>query len=163
MLSYIWAEEQNGLIGNRGHLPWHLPTEMKHFTELTTGHTIIMGRKTFQSFPKGPLPNRTNVILTHRPASEFPQGVQVVDQPATIHKLVRDAPDELFFVIGGVSLFEEFADSVDILYQTKIAHLYQGDLYMSALPWHEFALVSQKKVPASSNTPALTFNQFQRI
>lgn len=163
MLSYIWAEDRTGVIGDRGRLPWHLPTEMHHFTVLTTGHPIIMGARTFRSFPKGPLPNRRNLVLTHQLAHLLGQGIEVIHDVESIHRMIDAEPAEEFFVIGGNSLFESLLPLVDKLYQTRIDHDYRGDVRMIPIPWNQFELVRQRQLPADGQIPALTFNEYRRI
>ena len=79
-LTLIAALARNGVIGNNNALPWHLPEDLKHFKELTTGHAVIMGRKTWESLPARfrPLPGRQNIVVTRDPAYEAP-GATVVD------------------------------------------------------------------------------------
>ncbi len=72
MISIIVAIARNGAIGYNGDLVYHLPADMKRFKALTTGHTVLMGRKTFQSLPKGALPNRRNIVLTRQEGASFP-------------------------------------------------------------------------------------------
>ena len=78
MISLIVAMSQNGVIGKAGKLPWHLPEDLRHFKELTMGHPIIMGRKTFESLPKKPLPGRKNIVLTRSADFKALEGVEVI-------------------------------------------------------------------------------------
>lgn len=73
MTSIIVAIAENNAIGNKGELVYHIPADLKRFKALTTGHTVLMGRKTFQSLPKGALPNRRNIVLTRNEGLEFPE------------------------------------------------------------------------------------------
>lgn len=162
LLAFIWAEDQRHLIGDHGQLPWHLPADLKHFQALTVGQTIIMGRKTYDSFPNGPLPRRQNWVLTTQAADQFPDNVRVFNQITAIRSVIAAAPEQNYLVIGGVSLFETFVDSVDVLYQTTIKASYQGDVYMPTLPWSKFNLVKQQVHPATATTPEFSFNEYHR-
>ena len=77
MISFVWAEDEVGNIGYQGHLPWHLPADLQHFKEKTIGHPMVMGRKTFDSFP-GVLPKRKHIVLTH--SQDFKQKYQTNNQ-----------------------------------------------------------------------------------
>ena len=96
MISIIVAIAQNGAIGYKGDLIYHLSADLRRFKELTTGHTVIMGRKTFESLPKGALPNRRNIVLTRQSGASFP-GTQVYTQALPLADeleitLVHDSP-----------------------------------------------------------------------
>lgn len=162
MLAFIWAEDQQHLIGDHGQLPWHLPADLKHFQQLTVGQTIIMGRKTYDSFPNGPLPHRENWVLTTKVAPQYPEEVRVFNTTAAIREAIAAAPEQNYIVIGGVSLFKDFAEEVEVLYQTTIKASYQGDVYMPELAWSEFDLVAQQVHPATEQTPAFSFNEYRR-
>ncbi|KLD58620.1 dihydrofolate reductase, partial [Lactiplantibacillus plantarum] len=98
MIALIWAEDQNGLIGNQGQLPWHLPADMQRFKALTTGHHVVMGRKTFAGF-KRPLPRRTNWVLSRQSDLKLPPEVHQLADVAAIQTLAAAHPDEPIFVI----------------------------------------------------------------
>ena len=98
MLSAIVAIDRNGAIGKQGQLLCHMPADMRHFKEITMGHSIIMGRKTFESFPKGALPGRQNIVIT-RNRNYAPEGVTVahsVDEALSVATMPGD-----MFIIGG--------------------------------------------------------------
>ncbi len=102
-LSAIVAIDAHGAIGRNGQLLCHLPADLKHFKAITTGHSIIMGRKTFESFPRGPLPGRQNIVVT-RNAHYRPQGVTVahsIDQAIALVEMPGEA-----FIIGGGTLYQ---------------------------------------------------------
>lgn len=139
MISFIWAEDKNHLIGNKGVLPWHLPDDMKFFKEKTSNHTVIMGRKTFESFPNGPLPNRKNVVLTRNDNFAY-NNVLIIH---SIDELELDSDIE-YFVLGGAEIFNLFKDKVDRLYVTKIDGEFSGDTYMIDLDWNKFKLLTAK-------------------
>ncbi len=116
MISLIAAVAGNGAIGNRNKLLYWLPNDLKRFKALTTGHTIVMGRKTFESFPKGALPNRRNVVLSRSQVS-YP-GAEVYS--SFDEALASCAGDEEVFVIGGETLYRQSLDRADRMYLTLV-------------------------------------------
>ena len=127
MISLIVAMSQNGVIGKEGKLPWHLPEDLKHFKELTMGHPIIMGRKTFESLPKKPLPGRKNIVLTRSSDFKAPEGVEVVCNQEELFKLSSFQNE--FFVIGGAEIYKIFEPYIQCLYITLIEKDVEGDTY----------------------------------
>ena len=117
MLSIIVAAARNGAIGLNGALLYHLRADLQRFKALTTGHTIIMGRRTFESLPKGALPNRRNIVLTRQAAYSAP-GIEVF---ASLQEaLAACAADDETFVIGGESVYAEVMPRADRLYLTHV-------------------------------------------
>lgn len=127
MIIIVAAVAQNGVIGYRNALPWHLPEDLKHFRELTTGHAVIMGRKTWESLPPKfrPLPNRRNIVLT-RDASYVAPGATVLhalDEVATV------AAGGTTFVIGGAALYAHMLPRAQRLELTEIDASFAGDAF----------------------------------
>ena len=116
MISIIAAVAKNRAIGYKNKLLYWLPNDLKRFKKLTTGHTIIMGRKTFESLPKGALPNRRNVVLS-RSEKEFP-GCEVF--PSLKEALKHCQPDEDVYIIGGASVYSQAMTVADRLCLTEI-------------------------------------------
>ena len=116
MISIIAAVAQNRAIGFQNKLIYWLPNDLKRFKALTTGHTIIMGRNTFLSLPKGALPNRRNIVLS-RSVSAFP-GCDVY--PSLDEALAHCAPDEDVYIIGGASVYQQALPLADRLCLTEI-------------------------------------------
>ena len=116
MISIIAAVAQNMAIGYQNKLLYWLPNDLKRFKALTTGHTIIMGRKTFESLPKGALPNRRNVVLTRSQAT-FP-GAEVY--PSLQAALASCDPEEDVYIIGGASVYKEALPLADRLCLTEV-------------------------------------------
>ncbi|MFO7828393.1 MAG: dihydrofolate reductase [Bacteroidales bacterium] len=125
MLSIIVAVAENNVIGKDNDLIWHLPRDLKHFKETTTGHYIIMGRKTFESNGR-PLPNRTNVVIT-RDKNYSAEGCIVVHSLEEAIKEAKSDPEA--FIIGGGKIYELALPLVDRIYLTKIHHYFDGDTY----------------------------------
>ena len=116
MISIIAAVAQDRAIGFQNKLIYWLPNDLKRFKALTTGHTIIMGRNTFLSLPKGALPNRRNIVLS-RSVSTFP-GCDVY--PSLDEALAHCAPDEDVYIIGGASVYQQALPLADRLCLTEI-------------------------------------------
>lgn len=115
-ISIIVAIAQNNAIGFENKLLYWLPNDLKRFKALTTGHTIIMGRRTFESLPKGALPNRRNIVLTHQDI-EFP-GAESYSSLESALAQCKD--EEEIFIIGGASLYQEAIQFANTLYITYI-------------------------------------------
>ena len=116
-INIIAAVCTNKAIGRKGELLFRISDDLKRFKALTMGHPIIMGRKTFESFPKGPLPGRRNIVIT-RQSNYAPEGAEVVGSPAQAIELCKDC-DEVF-IIGGGEIYKEFINSADALFLTEI-------------------------------------------
>ena len=123
-LALIAAVAANGTIGRNGTLPWHLSADLKHFKTLTSGKRIVMGRRTWQSFPK-PLPNREHVVVTSL-ALTLPDGVLAVSSFAQALALPPPAAQPIF-VIGGNAMYREALPFTDDLYLTEIDANVDGD------------------------------------
>ncbi|MBO3090819.1 dihydrofolate reductase [Schleiferilactobacillus harbinensis] len=151
MLAFIWAEDRNHLIGTDDHLPWHLPDDLHYFKKITEGHTILMGRRTWDSLPTKPLPNRTSIVLTHRPITT--PGVTTLGDVAAVQAYIQDHAAETIFIIGGRSLFAAFMNQVDRLYVTRINHEFPtGDTYM--VPWDQNDFQEIKRTPGQVSEKA---------
>ncbi len=116
----------NGVIGQNGQMPWHLPADLKRFKKITLGSPIIMGRKTFESIGK-PLPGRTNIIISSNPGYQQ-LGCLVFDKIETALKDSCHKNDEVF-IIGGSTLYEAMLPHADILYVTEIKQNVEGDTF----------------------------------
>lgn len=152
-LVVVAAVAANGVIGVDGRMPWHLPDDLEHFKRLTTGHPVVVGRVTYESIADrlgGPLPDRTNVVMTTRDRGALAVGADVADgngivdgtgrtgEPDTDSVVVagdRDAAieavaarDDVAFVIGGATVYEQFLPTADRLVLTEIHDAYEGDV-----------------------------------
>lgn len=151
--TFVWAEDENGLIGREGQLPWNLPNEMKHFVEVTTGGVVVMGRKTYESIPKRPLKNRMNVVLT-RDENYEADGAIVCHTKEDILEAVKEVKKPVH-IIGGTSLFEMFMEDVNILYRTVIFEMFAGDTYMPKIDYKYFRVfkTTEGKVDEENKYP----------
>jgi len=151
MISFLVAMDQNHVIGHKNDMPWHLPLDLKFFRELTTGHTIIMGRKTFDSIGRV-LPNRENVVIT-RQTQDFPEGIKVIHDLNKIYEWDRAYPDEEYFVIGGGHIFEQVLPHADRMYITLIEDEFEGDTYFPQFNEDDWILTKKEKGIKNDENP----------
>ncbi|MEO3945707.1 dihydrofolate reductase [Gorillibacterium sp. CAU 1737] len=137
MITFIVAMGRDRSIGRNNQLPWRLPADLAYFKRTTMGHSILMGRKTFESIGK-PLPGRTNIVATRDEAFQA-EGVQVVHSP----REAADAfGDQELFVIGGAEIFRLFYPYADRLHLTVIDAVFEADTYFSVWDEAEWKLLS---------------------
>lgn len=151
MLSFVVAMDRNRVIGLNNDLPWHLPKDFKFFKDKTTGHTMIMGRKTYESLG-GPLPNRKSVVVTSKNPS-YPEEVDVIHDINTIKEWNEKQPDEEFFVIGGAAIFKQVLPFVDRMYITRIDESFKGDTQFPAFSEENWNITSKKKGEKNEKNP----------
>lgn len=124
----IAAVAENGVIGRDGDMPWHYSADLRHFKETTMGHPVVMGRTTYESIAgqlDGPLPGRTNIVLS-RSNPDFPKEVVLVHSVEEAIETVEEL-DDTAFVIGGATVYEQFLPHADELILTEIHEAYDGD------------------------------------
>ena len=128
----------NGVIGRSeadgsGAMPWHLPEDLRHFRELTNGHVVVMGRRTWESLPEKfrPLPNRRNIVISRNPDYAAP-GAEVFGSIAAAHRACPNA--EKFFIIGGGELYAQAIADADCLELTEIHQAFDGDTRFPDFP-----------------------------
>jgi dihydrofolate reductase len=148
MISLVAAVAQNGAIGSRGALPWRLPADLARFRTLTTGHAVLMGRKTFQSIG-GPLADRRNIVLTRDPAFRA-LGCQVAH---SVEQALAAAGRDELFVIGGASVYELFLPLAGRLYVTRIAAEVPGDAFFPAIDEKAWQLVERTPGTVDAGNP----------
>ena len=143
MILLIAAAAENNALGKDNQLVWHLPDDFKRFKQLTSGHHIIMGRKTFESFPK-PLPNRTHVVIT-RQKDYAPEGCIVVH---SMEKAVEICPkNEVVYIIGGGEIYAlgmPFANKIEL---TRVHDTFVADAFFPEINPTEWDLVTQEFHP----------------
>jgi dihydrofolate reductase len=132
--SLLAAVAANGVIGVNGDIPWHLPDDLAHFKRTTTDHPVVMGRTTYESIVDrlgGPLPNRTNIVLTTGGADQFDHDVLVVDGLPVAEGAAEGAADALgvdtAYVIGGAQVYEQFLPVAEELVLSELHAEYDGD------------------------------------
>src|ERR1043165_1052456 len=140
MISLIVAMSENRVIGRGGKLPWHLPADLRHFKELTTGHSIIMGRKTFDSIGK-PLPNRRNIVITHD--RDFrAAGIELAQNLQSALPLTQNE-DEVF-VIGGAQIFEQSLPRADRIHLTIVHANIEGDTFFPPIDRDDWFIANEE-------------------
>lgn len=137
----IVAVASDWAIGRQGDLLCHLHADLRHFKEVTMGHSIIMGRKTFESFPRRPLPGRQNIVITRNADWQYP-GVTVVH---SLEEAITAAQTDTVFIIGGAQVYEQALPMVDVLHLTLIhARWATADAFFPALNMEEWQEVSRE-------------------
>lgn len=132
----IAAMARNRVIGREGAIPWHISDELRWFKKVTTGHTVLMGRKTYQSLGR-PLPNRRNLVVTHGPDIE---GVTVVRDLSTFDPSQYAAPGTDIFIIGGAAIYEQMLPRCEELLLTHVPLEVEGDAFFPEFePLFDFA------------------------
>jgi dihydrofolate reductase len=143
MITLIAAVSENSALGKDNQLLWHLPDDFKRFKNITSGHHIIMGRKTFESFPK-PLPNRTHVIITRQKDYQS-EGCLIVD---SLTKAISVCPkDEELFIIGGGEIYNQSIEMADKLDITRVHHTFDADTFFPEIDLTKWELTSEEYHP----------------
>ncbi|MEG1634373.1 MAG: dihydrofolate reductase [Rikenellaceae bacterium] len=143
IISIIVAIAQNGVIGDQNRLIWHISEDLKYFKALTTSHTIIMGRKSYQSIGK-PLPNRRNIIVSRNPDFKA-EGCLVATSITDAIDLCK-GEDEIF-IIGGGEIYRQSLEKANRLYITEIDHAYDGDTHFPMINKSIWKECSRKSFP----------------
>lgn len=141
-ISIIAAMAQNRVIGRKGTMPWDLPEDRRRFREITWGHPVIMGRKTFESIGR-PLPGRKNIVLTRQPEFRAEGCLVLHDMQSALDACAGS--DELF-IIGGGELYREALPLAERIYLTVVHGEVEGDVLFPELPAGEFREVERREV-----------------
>lgn len=142
-ISLIVAFSENMAIGKDNDLLWHISDDLKRFKALTTGHCIVMGRKTYESFPKRPLPNRRNIVIT-RNSDLCLDGCEIVH---SLEEAIMACPEnEEIFIIGGASIYEQAVDLVQTMYVTKVFGNFEAEKFFPSFSMHDFTIASQSEI-----------------
>jgi dihydrofolate reductase len=151
MISFVVAVARNGVIGREGGLPWHISSDLKRFKEITMGKPVVMGRKTWDSLPRRPLPGRRNIVITRQPDFRA-EGADVVATPEAALSLCAGAPEVA--VIGGGEIYRLFWPMVDRLYLTEVDLEVEGDTHFPPLDPAEWREVAREVHPRSERDSA---------
>ncbi|MEZ7499990.1 dihydrofolate reductase [Flavobacterium sp. Arc3] len=143
MIIMIAAASQNNALGKNNELVWHLPNDFKRFKSLTSGHHIIMGRKTFESFPK-PLPNRTHIVIS-RQENYKPEGCIVV---SSMEEAIETCPsDDAVYIIGGGEIYNlgiPFSDKIEL---TRVHHTFEADAFFPEIDYKDWEMINSEFQP----------------
>ena len=160
-VSLIVAAAENDVIGHKGDLPWRLPADLRRFRTLTTGHHILMGRKTWDSLP-GLLPQREHIVLSRNAALQIP-GATVCTTMNEALAHAEAAGEEEVFVIGGEAIYAAALPRADRIYLTRVHTAVEGDALLPALPLDEFDETDREEHPADERHAfAFTFLTLER-
>ncbi|HEY0635510.1 MAG TPA: dihydrofolate reductase [Gammaproteobacteria bacterium] len=161
LISLIWAMDDNRLIGVDNRLPWKLPADMQWFRRHTLGKTIVMGRKTFESFGGRPLPQRTNIVVTRDKSYQAPGAVVV---HSIEEALQAAAHEQELFIIGGASFYEQMLSRAKRLYITQVHGAFSGDAWFPPVDMRHWRLLaSEESGIDAKNGYACTFTIYERI
>lgn len=161
------AKADNNVIGHNNSLPWKQRDDMKRFQLETSGHCVIVGRETYDSFPEPfrPLPNRTNIVLTHDTSLEI-GGAIVAHSIEEALQIAEYHGDETPFIIGGAQVYREALEKglIDMMYLTIVHGEPEGDTFFPQYSEDEWRLVSSETFPADQkNQHPYTFQVLERI
>lgn len=161
MTTIVVAMGEKNEIGFKNQLLWHLPKDLKHFKDITSGHPIIMGRKTYESIGK-PLPNRTNIVVS-RQKDWFEEGILIVGSIKEAIKFAKKIDEEVF-IIGGGNIYEQTMDIVDVLEVTLVKADLEADTYFPKIDpkvWKKTDEVCHEK--DEKNQYDFCFQRFEKI
>lgn len=141
-VSSVVAASDNNVIGKDGGLPWHVSSDLKLFKEITMGKPVIMGRRTWESLPKQPLPGRRNIVITRNPD----YAADGADVAGSIHEALAMCEGEPeVSIIGGGQVYEQAMDRTDRIYLTRIHLTVDGDTFLPELPENEWQEVERRE------------------
>lgn len=150
-ITIIVAVSENGIIGNNNELLWHISADLKRFKKLTTGHTVVMGNKTFQSLPVRPLPNRTNIVMTRNKGMVAESAIMAYSVGDAVKKM---DPGGENFIIGGGEIYTRFLPLAQKLFVTRVHQVFNGDTFFPEISPDEWELVQSLPV---NNDPQNNF------
>lgn len=157
----IVAMGLDNAIGLAGRMPWHLPEDLRHFKQLTLGHPVIMGRSTWESLPKRPLPGRLNVVISRNPSLEL-SGALKASTPQEALRLCADRP-EIPFIIGGGRIYAETLPLVSKIFVTRInASFPEADTFFPPIPEDEWEITDRSEIMISKTGLQFWFETYER-
>ena len=141
-ITIVAAIASNNVIGQKNSLPWDIPEDLKRFKQLTSGHTILMGRKTFDSIGR-PLPNRTNIVMT-KDTNYRKEGIEIVFDEREALNVIKDLNQEVF-IIGGSKIYELFEPWTTSLMITRVLKDFEGDAFFPDINWNNWQIKSKEE------------------
>jgi dihydrofolate reductase len=161
-LALIVAAAENDVIGREGALPWRLSADLKRFKRLTTGHAVLMGRRTWESIAR-PLPERRMIVVT-RQAGYRAEGIETAGSLEEAIALARDGRETEAFVIGGAEMYRLALPVADRIYLTRVRARVEGDVVLPPIDWSQWRLVAEELHEADErNEHGYTFADYQQI
>ena len=159
-VSIIVALASNNGIGLNNELLWHLPDDLKRFKKITSGHTVVMGKKTFESLPNGPLKNRKNIVITDNPREKIENCTMAYSIDEAIEQC--DAERENF-IIGGGSIYRQFLPLASKLYLTKVDKVFEADVFFPDIDYNDWTETSRKDGAINEDIPfKYTYHIYER-
>lgn len=159
-ISIIVAVAENFAIGKNNDLLFHLPNDLKHFKEITTGHSLIMGRNTLLSLPKWPLPNRRHIVITDDKEDKFP-GCEIVYSIGEAIESVKHEKEA--FVIGGGMIYRQFYPLAGKLYLTLVHQSFDADVYFPKIDFSEWHEISREDFYDGKNDFSYSYILLERL
>lgn len=161
IISLVAAVAENGVIGRDGGLPWRLPADLQFFKRLTSGHTIIMGRRTWDEIRRA-LPDRRNIVVSRNHSLDLPGAERAPDLRAAL-ALARQAGDSEAFVIGGGEIYRQALPMADRMYLTEVHSHVEGDTHFPSWDPAEWRVVNEERFPPDARHPhAFTIRRYDR-
>lgn len=161
MISIIVAVANNLAIGKNNDLLWHLSGDLVRFKKITTGHAVIMGKKTWESLPKKPLVNRINIVITDNLNDEFNGALKAGSIEEAVSLVNKDDEN---FVIGGASVYRQFLPLCDRVYLTRVFKDFDADVFFPEMDFSQWKLVSQEDFPPDEkNDFSFSYLVYDRI
>nr|AIA15430.1 Dihydrofolate reductase [uncultured bacterium] len=161
IVSLVIARAANGVIGQRGQIPWRIPADMKHFKAVTMGKPCIMGRKTWHSLPKKPLPGRTNIVLTREMGFHAEGAVLAHSFDDALVRAEAESPEEIA-VIGGADIYRVALPRAVRIYLTDVHGVFEGDVHMPEFNPLEWKQVAREDHAANETGVAFSFVTLER-
>jgi len=159
IVSIVVAISENHVIGKDNKLLWYLPNDLKHFKNITTGHTVIMGRKTYESVGK-PLPKRRNIIITRQDITI--EGCEVVDSIEAALALCAD--EEEVFIVGGAQIYKQSLHLTDTIYLTIVHKEFEGDSFFPQIAENEWKEIYREDYQSDEkNSLPYSFITYERL
>jgi dihydrofolate reductase len=161
MISIIVAIAENMAIGKNNDLLWHIPADLKRFKRITSGHTVIMGKRTWNSLPRRPLPNRRNIVITDIPGEQ----VEGCEMAYSINEAIAKCnPEEENFIIGGASVYRQFLPHASRLYLTWVHKSFDADVFFPEIDFSQWKSISKEEFEADEVNDFTYANEtFDRI
>lgn len=161
MISFVYAQERDGGIGYQNELPWHLPNDLKFFKAMTMGHTMLMGRKTFEAMDQRLLPGRKTVVLTNQ--ADYGQDIEGLEVVHTVEEVLALSKGQTLKVIGGAKIFKQLFPYADEIIRTVIDESFPADVYMPAIDEDQWTLIkTEAGITDEKNHYAHQFEWWQR-
>ncbi len=161
LISIIVAIAQNGAIGKDNQLLWHISNDLKRFKAITAGHTVLMGKRTYESLPNGALPKRRNIVLTDKAGEQIPgcETAHSMDDALAMTEAEKEV-----FVIGGGSVYAQFLPMADRLYLTIVEKDFEADTFFPAIDFRQWEQTKKEVVDNDSqNDFVYRFENYQRV